>query len=91
MSVLTSVVVHTLNVVYVSVSVLCICSSTYTELMVKAGESHVVHHNSSVVRSPSQEGLLNTGHNKASTSWPPSTSTSDMQVFALSTQSIINI
>lgn len=55
MSVLMSVVVHTLN--GVSMLVLCICSLHTPTVSVKAGEIHAIHPGSCVVRPPGQEGL----------------------------------
>lgn len=64
MGMLMSVVVHTLNGVRVSVSVLvlCICSLHTPTVSIKAGEIHAVHPGSCVVRPPSQEGLCEGKH-----------------------------
>lgn len=63
MSVLMSVVVHTLNV-YVSVSILVLyfCSLHTPTVSIKAGEIHDVHPGSCVVLSPSQEGSCEAKH-----------------------------
>lgn len=55
-----SVVVHTLNVVYISVSVLVlyICSLHTPTVSMKAGEVHGVHPGSRTVWSPVSRGLV---------------------------------